>query len=152
MAMPFTENIERNRIAGLATGFFLATFVSHFGLTRYWISIASSTPLPSLGRIYRHNERGSITWFTAFESTASTLTFWIGMFALFVAIVVAPKRNFIVYPWSDVPVAARWDKSDPAGKMSTATGQGFLLGLISIFVAGPPFVSLLVRAGLVLAS
>jgi hypothetical protein len=151
MPIPALGRSHRNLIAGFAGGFFIAGFAAFVGLTRYWISIATKVAVSSLGRLYAHNEHGSITYFTAFEATASALLFWSGLASLLVFFAVSPKRNVAVTRWRGVPLGARWQNDDPHGRLMQGAAAGALFGVLVIFVLGPVLVQSLVSTGVVLA-
>ena len=140
MPKSWLSHSRRNFIAGFAGGFFVVEFLSFLALTRYWISISPETPDPSRGHIYAHNEHGWITFFTAFEATASALMFWSGMTAVLVCMAIAPKTAITVTRWRGMALGVGWKDDDPLGKKRQGAVVGALVGLIAIFLMGPPLV------------
>ena len=144
------DNMRRNLIAGFVGGYFAVEFVSFLGLTRYWISIAPKSPVLPQGMVYAHNEHGSISYFTAFQATASALMFWCGMAAVLMCIGIAPKRDITVTRWRGVGLGAGWKNDDPHGRMTKGAAFGATFGLAAIFLLGPILVRWLNSLGVVL--
>lgn len=82
----------RAKIAGLLSGCAGSTFFTFFVVVQVWTSTAPSEPNEIAGAIFEHNEHGSITYFTAFQSTSAALMFWISFAVIALAIFTMPKR------------------------------------------------------------
>ncbi len=140
----------RNRIGGYLFGSFAGGFITFMILVQYWAHCAPHAPAPLLGEIYPHNEHGSITYFTAFQATSAYIMFWLNMIMLLLAIGILPKRQIKVRSLGRFPVATQWQNDDDKGLAQSSAKWGASLVIPVIFLAGPPLVHALMRAGVVL--
>ena len=143
-------NKIRHWVAGFAGGYFLVGFVSFIILTRYWIGNAPKVPAPTSGMIYAYNQHGWISYFTAFQVTASSLLFSSNFTALFLLFVFMPKRDIKVTQWRGIPLGAAWKNDDIPNRNDWSGAAGAVFGVIAVFVLGPLVVSWLNGQGIVL--
>lgn len=140
----------RNKIGGFLFGYFFAAFCIFLFIVMWWAHNAPTSPAPALGALYRHNEHGWITFFTAFQATSSALMFWSNFLAIGVAIAILPKRNLIVRRLGGVPLSASWKHDDQKGLATSSAAYGALAAPLVILFFGPMLVSWLSSYGVVL--
>src|ERR1700722_11034139 len=86
-------NTARNVIAWLLVGYGFASFFCFIALVLMWSKKAPSQPNEVLGLIYRHNEHGSYTYFSAFQATTCWLMFTTSIPLAIAGIFIAPRKN-----------------------------------------------------------
>ena len=135
-----------NALAGVMAGYAWVSFACFFILVLRWAAIAPHQPDPAHGLIFPHNEHGSITYFSAFQSTSCTLLLNTSPFLFMLAAVIVPKKK-AVYKSSRLGFSMKWKPDDPRkiGQVSTAIGS--VLALLVVFVLGPPIVTYLNSIG-----
>ena len=143
------SNLLRNFVAGLLASYGAIAFVSFMTLSHIWTKAAPSEPNEALGMIYRHNEHGSYTYYSAFQATACALLFWTSIWPCFLAAAVMPKRNFKSAAGC-LSVGATWELDDPKGIFSGAIVLGVLITLLTVVYVGPLLVTSLNDSGFVL--
>ena len=145
--------IERNDILNVA-GAFLATyggvaFLCFFYLVQQWAHAAPTSPDAQSGFVYAHNEHGSITYFSAFQTTSCALLFSTSIPLAFVGAFITPKRN-LAYQRGRLSFSAKWDPDDPKRLRRMGSLCGALAAPIVVFIFGPFLVNALNAMGVVL--
>lgn len=139
----------RAKIEGLASGCAIATFVTFFIAVQIWTGAAPSEPNEALGAIFEHNEHGSITYFTAFQSTSAALMFWISFAAIAIAIFTRPKRGIKVRRLAALPLGAGWTNDDNKGHSRSWGIRAALVAAPILWILGQPLVRWLNHRGFV---
>jgi hypothetical protein len=145
--------IERNDILNVAGGFLAAygfiAFFCFLYLVERWAHGAPTSPDPTHGYIYPHNEHGWITYFSAFQATSCALLFATSIPLSFLGAFIMPRRN-VQYRRGCLSVGAKWDPDDPKKLQRVGGLVGAASSPLIVFVAGPHLVAALVSAGIVL--
>ena len=151
--LPMFGKIERNdvlNVVGAAiSAFGFAAFSCLIYLQNLWVQVTPSVPDPARGYVYAHNEHGSITYFSAFQTTSCYLLFS-AFFPIFaVGLFVVPKRNTVYrHKWLSFGMHA--DLDDPKKLVRV----GFILGMLAaptmVFTIGPSLVNGLIANGIIL--
>ena len=144
--------IERNDVLNVGSAFlaaygFVAFFCFLYVQSR-WMNAAPTVPDPAHGYIYSHNEHGSITYFSAFQSTSCWLLFSTSIPISFVGILIGPKRN-VVHRRNWLSFGATWDADDPRRLQRVGFILGALAAPIIVFIIGPALVNHLIATGVV---
>jgi hypothetical protein len=142
-------NKRANLIAGGLFGYAFAAFAIFFVVVMTWTRAAPSVPNVASGQIYRHNEHGSTTYFTAFQATSCALLFFSAFLSFLLCMAIGPKKNMRVTRLGGVPLGCGWDHDDPdnAGKRGALWGAASTLAIV--LVLGPPVVAWLNSMGVV---
>jgi hypothetical protein len=139
----------RNAAAGFLTGFAVSTFFCFFFLVELWARNGPTDPDPARGLIYSHNEHGWVTYFSAFQTTASFLLFSTFPIILLIGFALAPKQHIRVsrrwFAWS-----MDFEHDDPEKALIPALLVGVAVAPVALATAGPGLVAALVSHGLVL--
>jgi len=139
----------RSALSGFVSAYGFFAMICFFYLQQRWHRAAPHLPDVSHGLIVPHNEHGSITYFSAFQSTSCTLLFATGFPLAIVGLLVGPKKN-MVHTRSKRLFSATWDRDDPAGSWPIGTVCGVCAAPIIVFLIGPPFVTWLNAVGIVI--
>lgn len=129
----------------IAGGFFIglgaAGAASSFVLTQIWVAAAPLSPSSSLGLIYPHNEHGSITFLSAFQSTSSSLLLPASMMIFMIGGAMSPTvwRNGKAVASAPISREGWW-----------GLGAGVLVAPALIGGIGAPIVHALNQAGIVM--
>jgi hypothetical protein len=144
-----TKSVLNVGSAFLAAYGFVAFFCFLYVQGR-WFNAAPTVPDAARGYIYSHNERGSIAYFSAFQSTSCWVLFWTSIPISFVGILMGPKRN-VVHRRNWLSFGATWHPDDPKNLQRV----GFILGALAapaiVFIVGPALVNRLIATGVVLS-
>lgn len=124
-------------------------FFCFFYLVQRWAHAAPTTPDPTRGYIYAHNEHGWITYFSAFQTTAAGLLFSTSIPLSFVGIFASPKRN-VISRRGFLSASAKWDPDDPKRLQRFGFLGGAVAAPIFVFLLGPFLVESLNASGIVL--
>jgi hypothetical protein len=139
----------RRVIAGFFVGYGFVSFVYFMVLDQFWVRAGPRQPNPAFGLIFPHNEHGSYTYFTQFQTTTCALMFATSIPVAILGVLLAPKKNLTgTVRW--YAASFKWDDDDPRGLMkwtalATAVATPFLICLI-----GSLIVQSLNTAGIVL--
>jgi len=146
---PIDPKTPPNIAAGALAGLGWTGLLCSFALRLYWLRVAPTSPHPQRGVIYPHNEHGSITYFTAFQSTSCDLLFLVSPLLFIVGFALLPKRNVKTRSgklwWS-----TRFDADDPQKVLLWSELGGGILALLLIFTVGPSVVHLINQMGAIL--
>jgi hypothetical protein len=142
-------NAARNVIAGLLVGYGFASFFCFIALVLMWSKKAPSQPNEVLGLIYRHNEHGSYTYFSAFQATTCWLMFTTSIPLAIAGIFIAPRKNIMgTVRW--YAASFNWDQDDPKGLLKwVALGSAATTPFLVFFV-GPHLIRGLNAVGFVM--
>nr|WIE90059.1 hypothetical protein P9270_021235 [Mesorhizobium sp. WSM4875] len=148
MFAKFERKAVLNVLGGFLAGYGFTAFVCFFVLIQVWESAAPHFPDPARGLIYRHNEHGWVTYFSAFQATSCWLLFLTSIPIALVGGHIRPKRNWNVVA-SRFGIRSTYEADDPR-----RVGRwGFLAGVcfapVVIVVAAPPLVRWLNGIGFV---
>ena len=136
----------RSIFSGFLIAYGFVAFMCFFGIDSHWIKAAPAEANAALGLVYRHNEHGSYTYLSAFQTTALGLLFFTSIPLTFLGALISPKTNL---EFGKFGLSARWDVDHP--RLHAA---GMLLGVVGapllLFVVGPPLVAALNRGGFML--
>ncbi len=141
-----TGKIERSDVLNVLGGFLAAygsvAFFCFLYLIERWAHAAPTIPDPARGYVYAHNEHGWITYFSAFQATASALLFATSIPLSVVGIFVSSKRNVITRR-AFLSISAKWDPDDS----KRLQRYGFLFGAaaapVLVFLVEPTLVEML---------
>lgn len=148
MFAKFERNAVLNVLGGFLAGCGIVAFVCFFVLDHIWTSTAPHLPDAVRGLVYRHNEHGWITYFSAFQATSCWLLF-LTFFSLgALGGHIRPKRNWNVVA-SRFGIRSTFDADDPRYVARWGGLAGLCFAPFAIFVIAPPFVHWLNRAGFV---
>ena len=123
-------------------------FLCFLYLVERWAHSAPTSPDPSRGLIYSHNEHGWITYFSAFQATSCALLFATSVPLAFVGIFVSPKRN-VINRRGFLSVGTKWDPDDPKRLQRIGFITGAVAAPILVFIVGPVVVNMLIASGAV---
>ena len=90
----------RSVIAGLFVAYGCVSFVYFMVLDQFRVRAAPHQPNAALGLIFPHNEHGSYTYFSQFQTTTCSLVFATSIPVAILGALLAPKKN--------VPGTVRW--------------------------------------------
>jgi hypothetical protein len=82
----------RGLTAGLLVGYGFASFFCFLLLEELWTRDAPARPDAAGGLIYAHNNYGSFTYFSQFQTTACALMLATSIPLAFIGMLIAPKR------------------------------------------------------------
>ena len=137
-------------MGGFLFGYFSAAFCIFIILVQSWAHKAPTVPNNALGQLYKHNEHGWITYFTAFQATSSALMFWSNFVALGLAIAILPKQNVTVRRWGRLTFGASWQNDDEKGFTKLNAAFGVVAAPMITVLLGPMIVIWLNSHGIVL--
>jgi hypothetical protein len=83
----------RSVIAGLFVGYGFVSFAYFMVLDQFWVRAAPRQPNPAFGLIFPHNEHGSYTYFSQFQTTTCALMFATSVPLGMLGILLAPKKK-----------------------------------------------------------
>ncbi len=135
--------------AGLLTGFAVGLWGCFFLLVQRWAHAAPQVPERHLGLIYPHNEHGWVTYFSAFQTTASFLLFAFSPVLFITGFGLVPKKNVRTRK-GFLSWGMRFDTDDPRSLLVPCQLAGLVLGPVAAVVIGQPFVNWLVAQGVVI--
>jgi hypothetical protein len=141
--------VARHITAGVLAGYGFVSFFCFIVLDILWSGAAPRQPNPVLGFVYRHNEHGSFTYFSQFQTTTCAVMFMTSIPLAFIGVLIAPKKkiNGIARWWA---ADFKWDRDDP-GKLIWWTFVGTaLLTPLFVFFVGPRIVDGLNAFGFVM--
>jgi hypothetical protein len=148
------STIERkdalNAISGFMAGYGWVSFVCFFYLLASWAGMAPDKPDPAHGLIFPHNEHGSITYFSALQSTSCALLFGTSPLFFFFAVLISPKKE-VVYKSKTLSFSIRWQPDDPRKIQRVGMALGSVAAALFIFLVGPLLVTYLNSIGFVTA-
>ena len=147
--MKLDGNTSRNVAAGFLTGSAAGGFACFQCLVEYWRYKAPASPDVGLGLLYRHNEHGAITYFSAFQTTACYLLFFTFPVIFLIGFSLAPKTNVRVKS-GRLSWAMRFDPDDPKKLFGRSQLAGIAAAPVVIFTIGRLFVRILISYGIVL--
>ena len=149
MASGPRANAARNIVAGLLAGYGFASFLCFIALDLMWSRTAPRQPDAALGLIYRHNEHGSYSYFSAFQATACWLMFTTSIPLVFAGAFIAPRKNIAgAVRWFGF--SFKWDPDDPGGFMKWTALAAAAATPFFVFFVGPYIIRGLNAAGLVM--
>lgn len=129
-------NAARNIVAGILFGYGFVSFLCFIALTVMWSRAAPRQPNQALGLIYRHNEHGSYTYFSAFQATTCWLMFTTSIPLAFAGIFLAPRKNVTgTVRWYGARF--KWDQDDPRGLLKRVAIASAAATPFFVFFAGP---------------
>ncbi len=141
-----TTNIVRNTIAGALVAYGFVSFFVFVWLDMHWAHAAPTEPDETLGLVFRHNEHGSYTYFSAFQATTCAIMFWTSIPVAFLGGLTSAKKN-IVTSFARVT----WDKDDPLHAFDWSFWISAALTPAFLFYVAPTIITALNRAGFVLS-
>ncbi len=139
----------RSVVAGLLAGYGFASFICFMVLDQLWVGAAPGQPNSALGLVYLHNEHGSYTYFSQFQTTACALMFATSIPLAILGGLLAPKKNVTgAVRW----YAARfnWDSDDPRSLMKWSALATAVATPWFVFLVGPYIIRGLNAGGIVL--
>lgn len=144
-----SNNVSRNFTAGFLAAYGLVSFFCFMFLEQKWRDLAPKAPNAVLGFIYQHNNHGSYTYFSAFQTTTCALLFMTSIPVCFAAIDFAPKKNL---KFSSGKASLSWtcESDDPMAIRWKAAFVGALMTPIFLFVPGPRIIEMLNSVGIVI--
>jgi hypothetical protein len=143
------RNILMNILGGSLAGYGVIAFVCFLWLVKHWTITAPTTSIPALGIIFPHNEHGSITYFSAFQSTSCALLFDTSIPIAMVGAFITPRANVKIT--SDRLWWRMSSDPDDPRKVGILGGVfGGLMAPIMTFLVGPSVVTWLNGIGVVL--
>lgn len=83
----------RNIMGGMLVGWGFVSFFCFLIMNSIWVKSAPSYPNQALGLVYKHNEHGSNTYFSQFQTTASGLILPMSIPMVFLGMLVVPKNK-----------------------------------------------------------
>jgi hypothetical protein len=143
-------NAARNIIAGLLIGYSFVSFFCFIALDVLWSSTAPSHPNEILGVVYRHNEHGSYTYFSAFQATTCWIMFTTSIPLGFLGMSIAPKKNITgAFRWYGG--SFKWDQDDPDSLMKWTALSSAVATPLFVFFIGPHIIRALNSVGFVMS-
>ena len=137
-----------NAVAGFMAAYGLVSFFCFFYLVTTWAGVAPHQPDPAHGLIFRHNEHGSITYFSASQGTSCALLFATSPMFFFAAIAITPKKDVRYMP-ATFGASMKWQPDDPRKMQRVGVGLGAVVTPIVVFLIGPTLVTALNSIGVV---
>jgi len=137
-----------NVFAGFLGAYGAIAFLCFFYLVQRWENSAPTSPDPTRGLIYYHNEHGSITYFSAFQTTSCALLLVTSIPLALVGVLVSPKCNAL-HRRRFFSGSFRWEPDDPKRLQRVGSIVGTVAAPILVFVVGPAVVNALIAAGAV---
>jgi hypothetical protein len=129
----------RNIIAGMLVGYGLVSCFCFIGLVLIWAGAAPRFPNAALGLVYRHNEHGSYSYFSAFQATACWLMFATSIPLAFAGGLIAPKKTIKgSFRWFGGSLT--WDQDDPKHFGKWAALASAAAAPLLVFWLGPHIV------------
>lgn len=144
----FDRRDTLNAIAGFMAAYGAVSFFCFFYLVISWAGAAPHQPDPAHGLIFRHNEHGSITYFSAFQGTSCALLFATSPIFFCVALLVTPKSNIWYYSRT-LAFSMKWQSDDPHKIQPIGMVLGAAVAPIVVFLLGPVLVTNLNSIGFV---
>jgi hypothetical protein len=139
----------RNIVAGVLLGYGFVSFLCFLVLSVMWAGAAPGQPNEALGLIYRHNEHGSYSYFSAFQATACWLMFTTSIPLAFVGLFLAPRKNVTgIVRWYGA--SFRWAPDDPGALMKRAAIASAAATPFFVFFIGPYIIRGLNAVGFVM--
>jgi len=143
------SNILRNITGGFLIGYGGIADVCFFYLQSRWESRAPAAPDYLNGLVFRVDEHGTITYFSAFQATSCALLFSTSIPIAIAGVLIIAKQN-LIYKSTRLSFRLKWDKDDPSG----VANHGFIIGALAapalIFLLGPYIIHKLNAMGFVL--
>lgn len=141
-------NSTRNIVAGLLGAYGFISFWCFLFLEQKWAATAPTAPNPSLGLIYRHNDHGVYTYFSAFQATTCAVMFMTCIPVFMIAVAVTPKVNVVTkVRWFGFN--SRWDADDPKSLRWKAALLGAIATPPLVFFVGRYLIGALNNAGVI---
>jgi hypothetical protein len=147
--MVWSTKNSRLVASGLLSGVAVGLFGCFIFLVEQWARSAPVTPDGHLGLVYPHNEHGSVTYFSALQTTACALMFWAAPMVFIVGFGLVPKKNVKT---RSVPLAwsMRFDVDGSMRLLTISQLAGVGIAIVGIAGLGDPLVTWLVEHGVVL--
>ncbi len=136
------DRTARNVVGGFLVGYGIVAFACFFYLVQHWAATAPRAPDVAGGFVFRHNEHGAISYFSAFQGTSCALLF-------FTSIPIALVGGAILAAGGGFRRAA-YAKADPGGVAKWGGLAGAVAAPALIFLLGPIVVGWLNAAGIVM--
>ncbi len=136
-----------NAVGGFLAGYGFVVFFCFIGIERHWAGTAPTVPDLSLGAIFRHDDHGDITYFTAFQATSCALLFETSIPLAMIGALIARKKNVKSrsgFLWW----RAAFYPDDPNHIFKWAFALGALAAPAMVFLLGPSLVQWLIAHGL----
>jgi hypothetical protein len=137
-----------NAISGFLAAYGWVSFFCFFYLVISWASVAPHNPDPANGLIYPHNEHGSITYFSAFQSTSCALLFLSSPLFFGLGFYLTPKKD-VIYKTGKLSFSMRFKADDPRKIQRIGAAAGAIAALLFVFLLGPSLVRSLNSIGFV---
>ncbi len=148
--MRLSGNTIKNLIAGSLLGYGLVSFMCFIVLYISWTRIAPHQPIPTRGLIFRQNNSGDYTYFSAFQATACGLISSTSPFLAILGVFISPKKNITgTIRWYGTRF--RWAQDDPLGIMKWAAIASGVATPFLVFGLGPHVIRAMNGSGLVIA-
>lgn len=142
-------NAARNIIAGVLGGCGAASFFCFIALDILWSRAAPRQPNEALGLVYRHNEHGSYTYFSAFQATACGLMFMTSIALGSAGAFIAPRKN-LLGPARRYGARFKWERDDPGDFLKWTALVSVAVAPLFVFFIGPYIIRGLNAAGFVM--
>ena len=139
----------RSVIAGILAGYGTVSFLCFMVLDHLWVGAAPRQPNSALGLIYLHNEHGSYTYFSQFQTTACALMFLTSVPLAMLGGLLAPRKNVTgVVRW--YAASFKWEDDDPRGLMKWSALATAVATPWFVFLVAPYIIRSLNAAGVTL--
>ena len=135
----FDRKDALNAISGFLAAYGWFSFACIFYLVISWAAVAPHTPNPVNGLIYRHNEHGTITYFSGFQGTSCTLLFTTSLLFFGLGFYLSPKKD-VVYKTGKLSFSMRYNPDDPNKIQRLGLAIGAVSAPLIIFFLGPSVV------------
>ncbi len=119
--------VVKNAVGSFLAGAGWAIVLGSFVVQAHWVSLAPQTPDVPHGFVYRQNEHGSFTYFTAYQNAAHILMLFGGVALAILAVSALPKRH-IVLTTTFISWNMRFEPDDPEGVRYRFMAVGVLAG------------------------
>lgn len=137
-----------NVIGPFLSAYGIVSFLCFFLCVQWWARAAPRMLDPAHGFVYPHNEHGSISYFSAFQTTSCTLLLLTSMPVLCVGALLTPRHD-PVFRRGVRGMEVKWDPDDPTGLQRFGFAGGMVAAPLLIFVVGRILVKALNAAGFV---
>lgn len=137
-----------NAISGFLAAYGWVSFFCFFYLVISWAAKAPHSPDPAAGLIYRHNEHGSITYFSGFQGTSCALLFMSSPLFFGAGFYLSPKKD-VIYKTGRLSFSMRFKPDDPRKVQRVGAVLGAIAAPLFVFLIGPSIVRGLNSIGIV---
>jgi hypothetical protein len=141
-------NITRNAIGTFLFAYGFVAFFCFIYLSQHWNQFAPDAPDPAHGLLYPHNEKGRITYFSAFQGTACSLLFSTSLPLGMIGILICPRKNEL-YKSNFLSARVTFEADDPFQVRRWGALVGLAFAPFFIFRIGPHLIGWLNSLGFI---